>query len=125
MKVVLDAGALIAIDRNDRRIAGILLLARRDGASLATSAPVVGQVWREGARQAMLARTLAMIDVRATGIDDAKDAGELLRLTRTSDVVDSLLTLLVSHGDQVLTSDPEDIADLLDARNVRALVVKV
>ena len=125
MKVVLDAGALIAIDRDDRRVAAMLLLARREGAVLVTSAPIVGQVWREGSKQSLLARTLAMIDVQPTDVDDAKRAGEVMKATRTTDVVDSLFALLVSHGDQVLTSDPGDIAELLDARSVRALVVKV
>jgi hypothetical protein len=125
VKVVLDAGALIAIDRGDRRVAGLVRLARREDAVVTTTAPVVGQAWRDGARQALLSRTLSMIDVRGVTIEDAKDGGELLKATRGSDIVDALLSLLVAHGDQVLTSDSEDLGELVRARNVRATIVKV
>lgn len=112
MKVVLDAGALIALERDDRRAAGLVELARRAEAPLVTSAPVVGQVWRDGARQARLARALEMIEVREVGIDDAKAAGALLGAAGASDVVDALVGQLAVPGDQVLTSDPDDLAPL-------------
>lgn len=47
MDLVLDAGALIAIDRADRRVAGLVELGRRAGATLVTVAPVVAQAWRD------------------------------------------------------------------------------
>ncbi|MGH4014459.1 MAG: hypothetical protein ACRDSL_11160 [Pseudonocardiaceae bacterium] len=56
LNLILDAGALIAIDRDDRRVAGLIELGRRAGASLVIPAPVVAQAWRGGARQARLAR---------------------------------------------------------------------
>lgn len=46
MRLVLDAGALIGIERDDRRVAGLIELGRRVGATLVTVAPVVGQAWR-------------------------------------------------------------------------------
>ncbi|HEX2363083.1 MAG TPA: hypothetical protein VHI11_13500 [Jiangellaceae bacterium] len=116
MKLVLDAGALIGIDRDDRRLAGFIELGRRAGAELVTTSPVVGQAWRDGGRQARLARALAMIDVRTVGLDDAKDAGELLGRTRSSDVVDALVALLALPGDQLLTSDVSDLAGLVEAQ---------
>lgn len=125
MKVVLDAGALMAIDRNDRRVLGLIRVARREGAVLTTCSPVVGQVWRDGAQQANLARVLPMIDVRDVDLDDSKDGGELLRSTKGNDIVDALLSLLVSQGDQLFTSDPKDLNELLGARRVQATVVKV
>lgn len=125
MKVVLDAGALMAIDRNDRRVLGLIRVARREGAVLTTCSPVVGQVWRDGAQQANLARVLPMIDVRDVDLDDSKDGGELLRSTKRNDIVDALLSLLVSQGDQLFTSDPKDLNELLGARRVQATVVKV
>jgi hypothetical protein len=125
MRIVLDAGALIGIERSDRRVAGLIELGRRAGAGLITVAPVLGQVWRSGARQAGLARALPMIDIKTTMVADAKSAGALLGLTRTSDVVDALLVEQVLPGDQVLTSDPVDLAQLLDARGIPAAIVKV
>lgn len=51
MNLVLDAGALIGIGRDDRRVAGLIELGRRAAARLVTTAPVVGQAWRDGARR--------------------------------------------------------------------------
>jgi hypothetical protein len=125
MNVVLDAGALIAIDRDDRRTAGLIELGRRAGASLVTVAPVVGQAWRGAARQARLARLLSMVDVRSTSLQHARDAGELLAATGTSDVVDALVALVAMPGDQLLTSDRGDLDVLLGARGLPVTVVSV
>jgi predicted nucleic acid-binding protein len=125
MRLVLDAGALIAIDRNDRRVAGLIALGRRAGADLVTVAPVVGQAWRDSARQARLARALPMIDVLDVDRASAQAAGEVLRDTGGSDIVDALIALGTRPGDQVLTSDPGDIDTLLDVRQVSATVVRV
>jgi predicted nucleic acid-binding protein len=125
MRVVLDAGALIAIDRGDRKVAALLELARRAGSDIVTSAPIIGQVWRDGARQAVLVRALRMVDVHDTTSQDAQTAGQLMGRINASDVVDALVSLLVRSGDQILTSDPDDIEKLLSGRNVSALVVRV
>jgi hypothetical protein len=125
MNLVLDAGALIGIDRDDRRTAGLIELGRRTGAALLTAAPVVAQAWRGSARQARLARLLGMIEVRDTHLADAQAAGELLGATGTADVVDALLALLVVPGDQLLTSDSADLRALVDERGIPATVVRV
>lgn len=125
MRLVLDAGALIAIDRRERRIAALLVLARRSGAELVTVTPVVAQAWRDGSRQVSLARALPMMDLVDTDLATAKAAGELLRRSGGGDVVDALLALTVRPTDQVLTSDPDELAVLLDAREVSATVVRV
>jgi hypothetical protein len=125
VKLVLDAGALIGIDRDDRRVAGLIELGRRAAADLVTTSPVVGQVWRNGVRQARLARALAMIDVRTVGLDDAKDAGVLLGRAGSSDVVDAFLAMLALPGDQLLTSDVIDLAGLVDALRSEVRVVPV
>jgi predicted nucleic acid-binding protein len=125
VNLVLDAGALIGIDRDDRRTAGLIELGRRSGATLVTSAPVVGQAWRGAARQARLARLLAMIDVRPAQLVDARAAGELLAATRSADVVDALLAGVAVPGDQLLTSDPDDLGALVAERGIPVTVVAV
>jgi hypothetical protein len=125
VRLVLDAGALIALDRQDRRIAGLIELGRRAGAELVTTAPVVGQVWRDGPRQANLARALAMIDVRGVDLDDARRAGELLAVTGRSDVIDALAALHALPGDQILTGDSGDMTALVDAIGSAVRVVQV
>ena len=46
--LTLDAGALIAFERNDRRTVAILVRALEQGVELATVAGAVGQVWQIG-----------------------------------------------------------------------------
>ena len=116
---------MIAVDRADRRVAGLIALGRRAGADLVTMAPVVAQVWRDGTRQVLLVRALPMIDVVPMGLDVARSAGELLTATGGSDVVDASVALLARPGDQVLTSDPVDLGNLLEARPLAATVVHV
>ena len=125
MSVVLDSGALIAVDRGSRDTKQSIELLRRAGETLRTPSPVVGQVWRDGSRQAVLARLLQYVDVLDVSDDHARRAGELLGRTGGSDVVDALVVLSARAGDTVLTSDPGDITDLLAAAGQRARVVTV
>jgi hypothetical protein len=125
MRAILDAGALIAIDRRDRGIGARLRVLQRRGTPLWTSAAVVGQVWRDGRRQANLARVLAGIGVEDLRRRDGKQIGELLAATSSADVVDGHVALLVTQDDLVFTSDPGDIRSLLRARGVAADVQAV
>jgi len=122
MNVVLDSGALIAVDRRDRAIGAMLRVCHRDGVPVRTSAGVVAQTWRSGPRQANLARVLAGVDIAM--IDDltSRRIGELLGVSGTADLVDAHVALLATPGCTILTSDERDIAHLLDARRVRARV---
>ncbi len=124
-QVVLDAGAFIAFEKGNVRLRARLAAAHRLGLHLTTSAPVVGQVWRDGRKQALVARLLAAVDVRAPDDLGARRAGELLAKAKTSDVVDALLTLCARDGDTVITSDPGDIRRLLAAAGINAMVVAV
>ena len=63
-RLLLDAGAFVAFERGNVNVRARLSAARRLGLELATTAPVVAQVWRDGRRQALIARLLA-----ATRID--------------------------------------------------------
>lgn len=92
---------------------------------MVTVAPVVAQAWRGGAGQARLARLLPMIDIRSTTVREARAAGELLAVSRTADVVDALVALVAVSGDQLLTSDPSDLAALAAHRDVPVIVVRV
>ena len=113
MSLVLDSGALIALEKNDR-----VMWRRLKAALLAKSVPVshggiVGQVWRGGGpRQALLARALEGIDVRPLDDSLGRAAGNLLAQTGSDDVIDAALVLLADDGDDIVTSDPEDIEPL-------------
>lgn len=122
---MLDAGALIAIDRNDRRTAGLIELGRRAGAELVSATPVVTQAWRDGARQARLTKALPMIEIDVVDLADAKRAGELLAAAGKSDAVDALVAMLAGPADQILTSDPSDLRSLCETRGIHPTIVHV
>lgn len=115
MRHVLDAGALIAIERGDRETVGRVLLARRRGVDVVTHGGVVGQVWRGGARQARLARALRGIDVLPLDDSLGRRAGALLAATGGRDVVDAAVAALAGDGDEIVTSDPDDLLPLVVA----------
>lgn len=112
---MLDAGALVAFERNDRRVRRLIeIAAERDG-SVYVPAGVVGQVWRDGSRQARLARLLksGLLDVRDLDLDESRAAGSLCGTAGTADVIDASVALLARrHHAAVVTSDPNDLRRL-------------
>jgi len=125
MKAVLDAGALMAVDRRNRMIGAQLRVLQQQGTPIRVSSAVVGQAWRDGCKQANLARVLAGVGIVPLGEDDGKRIGELLALAGSTGVVDAHVALMAAHADLVLTSDPGDIRKLLQARGVSARVQAV
>ncbi len=125
MKAILDAGALVAVDRRDRVLGAQLRVLQQQATPLRTSAAVVGQVWRDGRRQANLARVLTGVGVEPLGADDGKKIGELLGRAGSADVIDAHIALLAAPADVVLTSDPGDIRVLLRARGITARVTRI
>ncbi len=125
MKAVLDAGALVAVDHRDRMIGARLRVLQQHATPVRISSAVVGQVWRDGRKQANLARVLAGVGIEALGAGDGKRIGELLALAGTADVVHAHVALMTAPADLVLTSDPGDIRELLQARRVPARVQSV
>ena len=113
MTVILDAGGFVAVERGDRDLMAIIKRERIAGRTPLTHGGIVGQVWRGGSgRQANVARLLAGVDV--VPLDDAlgRRTGVLLAATATSDVIDAALVLLARDGDEIYTSDPNDLTIL-------------
>lgn len=125
MKVVLDTGALVAIEKRDRNVGAMLQVLESRGVPVRTSAAVVAQVWRDGRKQALLARVLAGVKVIGLTPGEDKSTGVLMGNAGSSDVVDAHVALLVEQGDQLLTSDVEDLRQLLAAKHTDAIIVKV
>lgn len=121
---VLDAGALIALDRGDRDTWALLTDAHRAGERPVLPAPVVAQAWRNGGRQARLARVLSGAELVVADGALSRRAGELLGRAGTTDVLDALVALVARDrpGCEVLTSDPEDIHHLLQSLNIRRTI---
>lgn len=126
MSLVLDAGALIAIERADRDVVALIKRERLAGRAPLTHGGVLGQVWRGGeGKQAGLARLLPGLAVVPLDAALGSRAGLLLRLSKTFDVSDASLALLVRDGDELFTSDPADLRRLLRATGVHADIVPV
>jgi len=85
----------------------------------------VAQVWRNGSLQANLARVLTGFDVASLDVQTGRSVGEVLALSRTPDVIDGHLGVIVRSGDTVLTSDTNDIKKILSARGVSATLRRV
>jgi hypothetical protein len=126
MKLVLDAGALLALERGDRDMVALLEQERLAGRYPVTHGGVLGQVWRAGSRrQANLARLLPGLLIRPLDEDLGRRAGVLLGRARKSDVIDAAVVLLASDGDLILTSDPRDLRPLAQAAGLDVDLVSV
>lgn len=115
MSITYDAGALIAVDRDDLRMFSRHKQAVSSGIVPVVPAPVIWQVWRNGSRQAKLARFLKGCRIEPIDDDLAREAGILLGRTGTDDGVDAVVVLSAQRrGGVVYTSDPDDLGRLAD-----------
>lgn len=126
MTLVLDTGALVTLERNDRA-----MWRRLKASWLAEEIPVshggiIGQAWRgPGPRQALLAKALNGILVRPLDDGLGRAAGELLARSGSSDVVDAALVLLAEDGDEIVTSDPNDLEPLAEMSGTHVELFRV
>jgi hypothetical protein len=122
--LVLDAGALIALERNERamwtRLKDSLVARERP----VTHAGVVGQVWRGGPWQARLSQALAGVNIRSLDEGLGRRAGELLGAASLSDVVDAGVALLSNDGDEIVTLDIDDLSILVTALGRHVEIVR-
>lgn len=113
--VTLDAGGLIALDRDDRRMVVLLARAAETKARVTIPAGALAQSVRDPARQVRLARLLRQPTTDVVPLDrvDATSVGRLLAASGTADVVDAHVVLCAERaGQAVVTSDPEDLRNL-------------
>lgn len=115
MSLILDTGALLALERNERAMWVRLKAAFADSDVPVTHAGVLGQAWRAGARQARLSVALDGIDVRPVDEQVGRLAGQLLGVAGLADVIDAAVVLLAQDGDDIITSDHKDIEQLAQA----------
>lgn len=114
-RIVLDAGALIALERNDRAMWAVLKLAALDGSDVLVPSAALAQVWRGGAAQAQLSRALDHC-VIASFDAVARPVGELCGRAGTSDICDAQVALVAARrGDVLYTSDLDDMRRLVAA----------
>jgi hypothetical protein len=122
--VTLDAGGLIALDRDDRRVVVLLARARETGARVTVPASALAQAIRRPERQVRLSRLIRQptTDVADLGRVDATNVGRLLATSGTSDITDAHVVICARRSDQpVVTADPDDLRRLDPALRLIAL----
>jgi hypothetical protein len=122
--LILDSGALAAVDRDDRAMVARLAAAQRHGLELRSNAMVIAQVWRDRhGRQVNLARLLRAVEVRTVTQQDGRHAGVLQGAAGAADPIDATVVLLAAPGDRLLTGDPGDLTRLAEAAGNRPVIV--
>jgi hypothetical protein len=110
--VTFDAGGLIALDRNDRRVLALVARAAERGMRITIPATALAQAMRNPARQERLSRLIRQAGTDLVALDgpDATAVGLLLARTATSDVVDAHVVVCARRAEQVVvTSDAADL----------------
>lgn len=113
-RIVLDAGALIALERNERPMWAVIQLAALKSDEIVVPSTVVAQVWRGTRRQAVLGRALGhCVTAPFDGLERA--VGELCGRTKTADICDAHVALVAIGADVLYTGDPHDLRRLITA----------
>jgi predicted nucleic acid-binding protein len=111
--LTLDSGALIAFERQDRRVMAHLKEALQRGVEVTIPAIVVAEVWRGGPRAARLAALLSASVIEPLHEPLARVAGAAMGAIKNSAVVDAVVMASASlRGDRVLTTDYDDLSRL-------------
>ncbi len=113
--MTLDTGALIALDRGDKRMIALLHQALAQGLAFRVPSAVLAQAWRDGRTQVILARFLRSEEVEIIPLDDqlAHSCGELCGAANTSDIIAASVVIVArKRRDPIVTSDPHDLRRL-------------
>ena len=124
-RLILDAGAVIALSRSDARARAVLAAAVEAGADVSIPAVVVAETVRGVAADAPVNRVVKAVgevDVATEAI--GRTAGRLLGEAGSSATVDAIVvaTAVEAAGAVILTGDPSDLGAL--AARHREVVVQ-
>lgn len=121
-RLILDAGAVIALSRTDLRARAALAAALEAGAEMSVPSVVVAETVRGVAADAPVNRVLKAIGhVDAASEAIGRTAGHLLGEAGSSATVDAVVvaTAVEAGGAVVLTGDPDELGSLaVDHREV-------
>ncbi len=110
--VTLDAGGLIALDRDDRRVIVLLARAAEARGRITVPATALAQAIRRPERQARLARLIRQPTTDVVALDrvDATHVGRLLATSGTADISDAHVIVCARRsGQRIVSSDPDDL----------------
>ena len=122
--ITFDAGGLIALDRNDRRVVALIARAAERGMRMTIPATALAQAMRNPARQVRLSRLIRQAGTDLIALDGpgAAAVGLLLARTATADIVDAHVVVCAQRATQaIITSDPADLRRI--APGLQLLVV--
>ena len=125
--VTYDTGALIAGDRNDRRMWALHVGFIAEDVVPSVPVPVVAEAWRGVPRQASLARMLAGCDIEAMTSGMARRVGELAGRADHDDVVDVAVVEAAARRDDdvIVTSNETHIRQVVEATGKRIRIETV
>ena len=114
--VTYDTGALVAAERNSRRMWALHAGFLAEEVIPIVPAPVLAEAWRGGARQAHLSRLLALCDVEEMSELQARNVGVLVGKAGHDDVVDvTVVEGALRRNDGVVTSNEVHIGRVAEA----------
>jgi predicted nucleic acid-binding protein len=124
--VTYDTAALVAAERNDRRMWALHAGFLAEEVVPVVPAPVLAEAWRGGPRQASLSRLLAMCEVEPLSEEQARQVGILAGKAGHDDVVDvAVVEGAIRRGDAVVTSNEDDIRRIADAASARVRIAAI
>ena len=125
--VTYDTGALLASERNDRRMWALHLGLLAEEVTPTVPAPVLAEAWRGGPRQASMARMLSGCRTEPMDGEQARRVGELAGRSRHDDVVDvTVVEGAARRGDDaVVTSNADHIRQVAAAARARLRIESV
>jgi hypothetical protein len=110
--ITLDAGGLIALDRNDRRVVALVARATERGMRITIPATALARTIRNPARQARLSRPIRQAGTDPIPLDgpDAAAVGLSMARTGTADIADAHVVICARRaGQAVVTSDADEM----------------
>ena len=124
--VTYDTGALVAAERNDRRMWALHAGFLAEEVLPVVPAPVLAEAWRGGPRQASLARLLALCAVEPMSEEQARRVGILAAKAAHDDVVDvTVVEGAIRRGDAVVTSNEDHIRRVAGAARFRLRIERI
>jgi hypothetical protein len=124
--VTYDTGALVAGERNDRRMWALHAGFLAEEVAPVVPAPVLAEAWRGGARQASLSRLLAMCDIEPMSEEQARKIGVLAGKAGHDDIVDvTVVAGAIRRHDAVVSSNDEHIRHIANAARARLRIERI
>jgi len=121
MNIVLDSGAIIAFERGDKAFTAIVQASRRDRVAIAVPSAVLAETWRGASTHPRTSLLIKSVDdFPSLDFERARRIGGILARSETAAVVDGSVVeaALARLPSMIVTSDPDDIAHLLQSEDV-------